>query len=938
MCNRQTLNLSIGHLNVRSLVPKFNILKNYLSVNGFDILALTETWLTHVVDDNELHINNFKLVRRDRGYGRGGGILLYIRSSLQYRILTDIHVTDCTEQIWVEFRAKGVRTVLGIFYRPPGFAHFSHFLEEFEYNISEQLLQCDNLLCLGDFNIDLYSLDSLYCQRFISILNAYNLSQVINEPTRVGMSKASLIDLILCLNNDFLISAGVDSTLNISDHLVIKCEVKQIVHKAKPFMIRYRDFRDFNEDVFYSDFMDIPFYEILYAHDIERKLKLFNTHLLNLYNKHAPMREAVISKKKAPWLTQEIKNLMKLRDKALSKYKKNKVPENWENYRQLRNRVTIESENGKKMYLENNVHPGYAKNNWKVLKDMNIYSKGTKEIPVELGSAEDINDYFINAANLENLDPNTLNFYLQNNKGMATFEFRLATIDDIDAAFRSIRSMAIGTDGIGLFMLHNCFPDILPIILHLVNSCIETSIFPKAWKSSFLLPIPKISNPTELKDLRPISILPTLSKVIERILENQVREYIELHKILPSTQSGFRKDHSCVTALLKVTDDILEATDRGELTALVLLDYSKAFDRLNHQLLLAILKYLGFSKDACKLIKSYLTGRTQCVKLNGQQSNSREVCNGVPQGSILGPLFFTLYTSQLLIYLRYVSKHCYADDTQIYLSFKPDNIQEANIKISHDLKLLIKASKAHCLSLNPQKCQMLLFGQPKAREQFKNQLNVIVDEQPLSCSISAKNLGLKLDVNLRFSEHVNGCIQRAFTNLKLIFNQRHLLSTNLKKLLCDSLVLSQFTYCDVLYGSCLLAQDAKRIQLIQNCCVRLIGGIRRYDRGVSAKLREVGWLDMKERRCLHGLVFYHRIIFKKSPGYLYQKIKFRYDSHNLDLRHKFMIAPPIHKTAIYERSFSYQVSVLYNRVPDRFRKLSILGFKKEMRSIISDFV
>lgn len=306
----------------------------------------------------------------------------------------------------------------------------------------------------------------------------------------------------------------------------------------------------------------------------------------------------------------------------------------------------------------------------------------------------------------------------------------------------------------------------------------------------------------------------------------------------------------------------------------------------------------------------------------------------MPQGSILGPLLFTLYTSQLTNNLEHASVHLYADDTQLYMSFPPEHILDINNILTNDLNLLLKNSIHHCLELNPKKCQALLFGRSQSRDQFKDQLHLSLNNEVIKCSPVARNLGLLLDVNLRFSEHISSCIKKAFGNLKLIFNQRHLLSLDVKKSLCESLVLSQFSFCDTLYGPCLLERDVRRIQLIQNCCVRMIGGIRRFDRGVSDKMREIGWLNMAERRVFHSLVLYNKIIFKKEPDYLYKKIKFRYDAHTLDLRYKMTITPPLHRTSLLQRSFGYQVSLLYNKIPVNFKNIPPERFKNSIRCII----
>ena len=156
----------------------------------------------------------------------------------------------------------------------------------------------------------------------------------------------------------------------------------------------------------------------------------------------------------------------------------------------------------------------------------------------------------------------------------------------------------------------------------------------------------------------------------------------------------------------------------------------------------------------------------------------------------------------------------------------------------------------------------------------------------------------------------------------------------MKKTLCDSLVLSHFNFCDTVYGPCLLEHDSRRIQLIQNCCVRLIGGIRKYDRGVSAKMRDIGWLSMHQRRMFHSLVFFNKIIVNKLPSYLYQKIKFRFDAHALDLRHKYILTPPTHTSKLFERSFSYQICTIYNKVPDNLKYASPQSFRISIKKIV----
>lgn len=236
-------------------------------------------------------------------------------------------------------------------------------------------------------------------------------------------------------------------------------------------------------------------------------------------------------------------------------------------------------------------------------------------------------------------------------------------------------------------------------------------------------------------------------------------------------------------------------------------------------------------------------------------------------------------------------------------------------------------------SINPAKSKIMLFGRKKAREKITNELNIILNDVKMDCVDSTKNLGLEIDTDLRFSNHVLNKTKVAFVNLKLIYAHRQILNSSTKKLLCDALVLSHFNFGDVVYGPCLTVVDSQRIQRVQNSCVRLVCGLRGR-RGVSASLRMMNWLTMLERRLLHSLVLFNKIINYSSPPYLYNKIKFRTDVHNINIRSKHLISCNPHSTAIYERSFSFNVYKFYNKLPPLLKTTTSFKFKNRVKKLI----
>ncbi|CAK1601335.1 unnamed protein product [Parnassius mnemosyne] len=216
-------------------------------------------------------------------------------------------------------------------------------------------------------------------------------------------------------------------------------------------------------------------------------------------------------------------------------------------------------------------------------------------------------------------------------------------------------------------------PAMLKVITATINKSIETSTFPSSWKIALVRPLPKNNDPKDLKDLRPISILPFLAKILEKVIYNQVIKFCDANNILPDLQSGFRKGRSTSTALLDVVDNILTSQDSGRGTILTLLDFSRAFDSINIDLLLSKLSFYGFVTSSIKWFQSYLCGRSQQVILNQPNGSSlvseqRPLNRGVPQGSILGPLLFIIYTADITNCMHFCKYHLYADDLQVYLS------------------------------------------------------------------------------------------------------------------------------------------------------------------------------------------------------------------------------------------------------------------------------
>ena len=362
------------------------------------------------------------------------------------------------------------------------------------------------------------------------------------------------------------------------------------------------------------------------------------------------------------------------------------------------------------------------------------------------------------------------------------------------------------------------------------------------------------------------------------------------------------------------------------------MDFSKAFDLLNHEILVAKLHHVGFKKSASDMILSFLSNRMQQVKLNNKVSSELMVSQGVPQGSILGPLLYSIYTCSFDASLEYCDYHVYADDTQIYMSFDRSDTLNATEKINADLKNVTKFSEDHLLQINANKTCAIVVGSNKHRQNVINDLKLSIGNSPINYTDSCKNLGLILDKDLRFKAHVASVLKKAYFSLKMIYAQRHYLSKDIKKNLCELLVLSHFNFCDGIYGPCLDNLDKRRIQKAQNSCLRLIFGIRRPN-PISHKLKVIKWLNMHNRRKLHMAVLYFKIVKTKVPTYLHNKLTFRTDVHNLLLRHRNTLTIPRHTKSIFRRSFSYNIATCAELVNCDLN-FSVTHFKRNCRRML----
>ena len=715
--------VKIGHVNARSIPKHLHEIERI--IYQFDVFGTCETFISSNTPKTSYQIPGYNFFQVSREMSCRGGVGVYINSDFPAKTIKLPMKLVQPEMIFVEITIGVVKMAVGVIYKSP-LIPYSVFAAIHE-NIAFITSKYENCIILGDMNIDHLKINSSPLRFFNTYFTEpFAFSQIVDKPTRITKTSSTLIDLMLTSNTDNVKVHGVVDTPGISDHCLTFMAYSLRKPKFKAKMVTRRDFRNFDEELFIKDMEKAPWGNILAVgdNDIDNKVTIFENIHKEVIDRHAPFRTFRVTRPASPWLSENIKKLMDDRDKYKNKFNLDKKPETEEIFKILRNNVCHEIRRAKIKIFNEKVN---AK-----IKNAKQFHKALKNFGVVESSC--------NNEHICNIDPNLLNasFVKNNNakinedlvtnevkeilKKSARPSFSFTEVSEIQVIkmVRSIKTNACGIDDISAYFLKLGIESSVYAFTNIINTSIIYKKFPTRWKYALVTPLPKNNNPSCVSDYRPISLLPTFSKVVEKLIAKQMIEYLKDTNYFDNLQSAYKHSHSTITALLNVTDDIYECLENSELVFLVLLDYSKAFDCANHRLILAKLKAAGFRDDSLEWIFSYLDGRRQKVTTSQGESSWSEVFNGVPQGSVLGPLLFTVLVSDLRDAIKRGTYHMYADDTQLYYSCKCENVNTTIADINLDLSHISDYSKTNCLKLNAEKSKFIIIGSRQNLKKLKD--------------------------------------------------------------------------------------------------------------------------------------------------------------------------------------------------------------------------
>ena len=795
---------------------KFEQIKDV--IRTCDVLLISESKLDHTFPAGQFRLDGFHTpFRRDRD-SFGGGLILFVNDDIICnRVdLQNEELSPDLELLGVELNLRKQKWLLLGCYRPPS-QSVELFCNEVRTVISD--LNYENIILLGDFNAD----ESVSKMKLFS--TECNLKNLIKEPTCFKSQTAPT-----CIDHIWVSDSKRFHHTNVLDfdysdfHKLTVTFLNVSLPKKEPRTINYRCYKNFNEATFKNELNDIITANP--APDFET----FDAEIKTLINKHVPLKTKIVRSNNAPFMTKRVRKEIMLRSKCKNVYSKNPTALNWNNYRWQRNRCVKLVRNAKRLY--------YSRLNLNLLSDNRKFWKAVKPVFSEKsvkdsvkslvengdvirdksGIANLMNDHYINITknlNINDIPKKTQNSDTDSIDGIVgTFENHPSIVrirnrfsnvskmnfvspgSDIMIGYISrLKTNKAGPEGdIPAKLVKNNRDIFGPVLDSIFSKSLQEKSFPGPMKFADISPLFKEGSRFAKANYRPISKLPCLSKVFEMAMYDQIQGHMS--DFLSPLLSGFRKGYSSQHALMQMLNSWQKSLDNKKHVSALLMDLSKAFDCVDHSLLIAKLHAYGLSNDALEFVKNYLNGRFQRVGVDKCFSTWMEIFTGVPQGSILGPLLFNIYINDLMFLFEAsdVSICNYADDNTIYAA--GDNFSEVKTSLERAFIVVSNWFSENGLQLNASKCKFLCLG----RNSCDDPLELVLGSTRVKESDSVKLLGIILDKMLSFEEHVSMLCKKANAKISALRRIASFFSQEQKKVLANSFIFSNFSYCPLIWG------------------------------------------------------------------------------------------------------------------------------------------
>ena len=924
--------LIFAHLNVNSLRNKFLEISTILSNGYCDILALSETKLDDSFSNSIFNVANFSLHRKDRT-NNGGGVAYFIRSSIPHRIRNDMYTNDTdVEHIILETCLKGEKIFFIAVYKPPNVKNecLSSFLETV---CTICLCESKSIYVMGDLNVD----HSSKPHALTETLNVLNVKNIIKGPTCYKNPQSpTLLDVILT-NTPNRIAETINATLGISDfHNFVGAATKMGAPQLFPKTITYRSMKNFDELKYVNDIKQAPFGVAEIFDDVQDKMWYFEKLFIDIVESNAPTKTKKVKLNQVPYMHGELRKAINVKAMLRRKFFKTRSNNTWSKFRKQRNYVTKLKRQAKQEYFDkhcNNIANSNDRSFWKTVKpfftnnssNTNISINHNESIvsePSKVGNL--LNDFFINVAenlseplDLAKLSIPELSHHFSSHQSIRFirssigniqngFTFKKVSPEIVAKKCLSLKqNKAPGYDKVSSRFIKLVSNEICFSLTNIINHSLESSIFPQSLKMAVVTPVYKKNDPLDRTNYRPVSVLTGIAKIFESVICDQMSSYFD--KILSPSLAAYRKNYSCEDVLLRSIEDWRDALDRNHFIGCMSMDLSKAFDSLPHSLLLAKLLTYGMSECSVKLIRSYLTDRKQCVKIDNEYSLWKSMKRGVPQGSLTGPLLFNVFLNDFVVYMqKYCDIYNYADDNS--LCYRHENLTVMKQTMEECSNKAIAWFNANNMQANAKKFQCMLLQ----RQSKTLSISFKVDNEIITPSESIKILGVHLDKDLSFTKHVSNLCKTTARQVNILGRLTKQLSHESKLKILHSFIMSNFNYCSLIYhesGS----TNERKLEKIQERALRTV--FNDFQTVYSELLTKANMNKLHCKRSKKLIEHVYKVIHNLSPLFPpdYYEIKIL----NYDMRKQILIRQPNFNTVRFgKNSLKYKASKLWNATPD----------------------
>ena len=928
--------LALIHHNARSLmadsrIDEYETLFKTLK-HPFDVLVFTETWLTpEKVDQCNVegfnHVHLLRPVSEDIDFKeRGGGISIFIKNNLVYTHRTDLTtMLPYMECSFIETIYNNQKYLIGGIYRVPN-TNIERFLTQFN-SIIEPLKASHKIILMGDYNIDLQKNDK-YKNDFELCLQTNYLMPTILSATRVAtkvinnqtVTSETLIDNII-INYDMEYQSGIIET-SITDHYsiyIIIPEIKKV--NSEPNTVEYRLYnygcqRKFNFHLNHYGITDV-FDNYIAESAFDQFYHIFN----DSYSKSFPIKTKTITAKRLqkPWVTDTLISKTKERDR-LHKLASKKIIDRVV-YTEFRNKLTKEFRQAKTKYFEEQFkrNANNVKKTWEIInsaiRSKKVYSKIslTDDDNNEITEGEIPNkyiDYYTNIASqlTSNIPPTQHDAasYLQN-KIMHDFTMSPISPIEVISVIDDLKDNGNKVNTISTTVLVESKHILAPVICHLINLFVQQGYFPDKLKVGCITPIFKNGDRKKVNNYRPVCSLSPLSKIIEKVINNRMVNFLDDNEIFSKTQFGFRKNMGTEAALANYIDHLQTNLNKGDPSISIFLDLSKAFDVMDHKILETKLYHYGFRGKFLEFILSFIKDRQYFVHINGKNSDIKTVNIGVPQGSTLGPLLFLIYINDMTNCSTKLFLTQFADDSTITYSTVDLDLTEQTIK--EEFEKVLEWLAANKLIINLSKTQLMVFtNTPRTRT-----VTITVNNQTIEEVAETKFLGVILDNKLCWDAHIKHISQKMSKSVSILKMLKYTFPIRALKTLYYSLIYPYYNYCNIIWGSA-ANSHLKSLILMQKKCIRNISKAGFYDH-TEPLFNEHKVLTVPKIYDYNCAKFIFQCYNNNTYSNFKNRLKTNSEFHEYNTKSKNLLRKPFVRLSKFTHSFLYNGIEIWNRLP-----------------------